>query len=308
MLYTQALNRFIKYLAVEKGYSPLTIKEYTNDLQLFHRYLLENCRYPEDFEVKQISRYDITDFLADSILVDENSPVTRNRKLYSIRSFFKYLQKNEIIKENPALLIEASKTEIRSEPIYMKLDEARRYIDAIIKEKGINRTRDLAIVKLFLYTGLRVSELVNLNLDDIDFSNKSIKFFGKGNKERTVPLHDDIIESINNYLEERQEIKIKNKGDQKALFISRHGRRINVRTVQLMVKKYAKLAGIKNASKITPHKLRHTFASLLYYQTKDLKILQDLLGHSNIATTQIYTHTDIEEKIQAINKMPDLSN
>ena len=114
MLYTQALNRFVKYLSVEKGYSPLTIKEYTNDLQLFHRYLLENCRYPEDFEVKQISRYDITDFLADSILVDENSPVTRNRKLYSIRSFFKYLQKNEIIKENPALLIEASKTDRKS--------------------------------------------------------------------------------------------------------------------------------------------------------------------------------------------------
>lgn len=307
MIYTKAVNSFQKYLAVEKGYSPLTIKEYTIDLQLFQRYLIDNCGFPEDFDVKEISRYEITDFLADSILVEENSPVTRNRKLYSIRSFFKYLQKNEIIKENPALLIEASKTEIRSEPIYMKLNEARRYIEVIINDDNINKTRNLAIVKLFLYTGLRVSELVNLDLENIDFVNKSIKFFGKGNKERTIPLHDDILEAIKNYLQVRQSIKIKNKEDQNALFISRHGRRINVRTVQLMVKKYAKLAGIKNASKITPHKLRHTFASLLYYQTKDLKIVQDLLGHSNIATTQIYTHTDIEEKIQAINKLPDLS-
>ena len=131
MIYTKAVNRFQKYLAVEKGYSPLTIKEYTIDLQLFQRYLIDNCGFPEDFDVKEISRYEITDFLADSILVEENSPVTRNRKLYSIRSFFKYLQKNEIIKENPALLIEASKTEIRSEPIYMKLNEDGKTVAAM---------------------------------------------------------------------------------------------------------------------------------------------------------------------------------
>src|SRR5690554_5039003 len=189
MIYTNAVNRFKKYLAVEKGYSPLTIKEYSQDLKLFQKYLVENCAYQEKFNVEEISKYEITDFLADAILVDDNSPVTRNRKLYSIRSFFKYLQKNEIISNNPALLIEASKTETRSEPIYMKLNEARIYIDTIIKEDNINKTRDLAIIKLFLYTGLRVSELVNLNIENIDFTNKSIKFFGKGNKERAVPLH-----------------------------------------------------------------------------------------------------------------------
>jgi len=112
--------------------------------------------------------------------------------------------------------------------------------------------------------------------------------------------------AINQYLTIRKENKIKNSKDLNALFLSRHGRRINVRSIQLMVKKYAKLAGIKNASNITPHKLRHTFASMLYYQTKDIKILQELLGHSNISTTQIYTHTDIEQKKQAIDKLPDL--
>lgn len=306
MDYLAAVNNFRKYLAVEKGYSPLTIKEYTHDLRLLYKYLIEKFDYNKEFKVEGIDKFEIAEFLGDIILVDDNSPVTRNRKLYSIRSFFKYLAKNDVLKNNPTLSIEASKTEIRSEPIYMKLDDARRYIEAISNYNSINRVRDLAIVKLFLYAGLRVSELVNLDIENIDFENKSIKFFGKGNKERILPLHDDVIEVIDDYLKERDSITIKYKKDEDALFISRHGRRISIRSIQMLVKKYAKAAGIKNSSKITPHKLRHTFASLLYYQTKDIKILQELLGHSNISTTQIYTHTDIEQKKQAINELPDL--
>jgi len=306
MNYSDAVNNFRKYLAVEKGYSQLTIKEYTHDLRLLNNYLIEKFDYNKEFKVEEVDKFEIAEFLGDIILVDDNSPVTRNRKLYSIRSFFKYLAKNDVLKNNPTLSIEASKTETRSEPIYMKLDDARRYIDSINNYNSINRVRDLAIVKLFLYAGLRVSELVNLDIENIDFENKSIKFFGKGNKERILPLHDDVINVIGDYLRERDLISIKYKEDEDALFISRHGRRISVRSIQMLVKKYAKAAGIKNSSKITPHKLRHTFASLLYYQTKDIKILQELLGHSNISTTQIYTHTDIEQKKQAINELPDL--
>jgi len=304
--YSDAVNNFRKYLAVEKGYSPLTIKEYTHDLRLLSNYLIEKFNYNKEFKVEKVDKFEIAEFLGDIILVDDNSPVTRNRKLYSIRSFFKYLAKNDVLENNPTLSIEASKTEIKSEPIYMKLDDARRYIDSINNYDSINRVRDLAIVKLFLYAGLRVSELVNLDIENIDFENKSIKFFGKGNKERILPLHDDVINVIEDYLKERDLISIKYKEDENSLFISRHGRRISIRSIQMLVKKYAKAAGIKNSSKITPHKLRHTFASLLYYQTKDIKILQELLGHSNISTTQIYTHTDIEQKKQAINELPDL--
>ncbi len=306
MNYSDAVNNFRKYLAVEKGYSPLTIKEYTHDLRLLSNYLIEKFNYNKEFKVEKVDKFEIAEFLGDIILVDDNSPVTRNRKLYSIRSFFKYLAKNDVLENNPTLSIEASKTEIKSEPIYMKLDDARRYIDSINNYDSINRVRDLAIVKLFLYAGLRVSELVNLDIENIDFENKSIKFFGKGNKERILPLHDDVINVIEDYLKERDLISIKYKEDENSLFISRHGRRISIRSIQMLVKKYAKAAGIKNSSKITPHKLRHTFASLLYYQTKDIKILQELLGHSNISTTQIYTHTDIEQKKQAINELPDL--
>jgi len=306
MKYFKAVNSFKKYLTVEKGYSPLTVEEYSRDLKLFYEYLLDKYDYPEDFDIEKITKYELAEYLGDIILVEDNAPSTRNRKLYSIRSFFKYLNKYELVNVNPALTIEASKTEIRAEPIYMKLEDARRYVEAVKRYESVNQKRDLAIVKLFLYAGLRVSELVNLNLENIDFEDGSVKFFGKGSKERTIPLHEDVVEAIKKYLPERDNIKIKELKDKNALFLSRHGRRISVRSIQLLVKKYARLAGVKNSGKITPHKLRHTFASMLYHQTKDIKVLQDLLGHADISTTQIYTHTDIEQKKEAIDELPKL--
>jgi len=219
MEYTQAVSSFKKYLAVEKGYSPLTVKEYDMDLNLLYNFLIDKMNFKKDFIIEDISKFEIAEFLADIILVDESSPATRNRKLYSIRSFFNYLTKNEYINNNPTLTIEASKTEIRAEPIYLKLDDARRYIDTIKKYGSINQKRDLAIVKLFLYAGLRVSELVNLNLDNIDFHNQSIKFFGKGNKERSIPLHQDVIQAISEYFTERREIKKKKLDDRSTLFL-----------------------------------------------------------------------------------------
>ena len=304
--YLNAVKSFEKYLLVEKGYSKLTIKEYKNDLKLLYNYLREELNYAKNFSISKIEKFEIAEFLGDIILKKDNASATRHRKLYAIRTFFKYLVSYEYIDKNPADTIESSKTEIRAEPIYLKLNDAQRYIKAIKEHNGINVARDTAIAKLFLYAGLRVSELVALDLNDIDYDDLSIKFYGKGNKERYVPLHFDVINTIKKYLPERNEIKTKNKDAEKALFLSRHGNRISVRSVQILVKKYAKMAGVKNASKITPHKLRHTFASILYKKTKDLKVLQDLLGHSNISTTQIYTHTDTEQKKKAIDEFPDL--
>lgn len=304
--YLNAVNSFEKYLLVEKGYSELTVKEYKHDLKLLYDYLRKEFDYEKDFSVNKIEKFEIAEFLGDIILKQDNSPATRNRKLFAIRTFFKYLVNYEYLIKNPAQTIESSKTEIRAEPIYMKLKDAQKYIKAIKNHDGLNVRRDTAIAKLFLYAGLRVSELVSLNLTDIDYEDLSIKFYGKGNKERYVPLHEDVINTIKNYFKERSEINIKNEDARSALFLSRHGKRINVRTVQILVKKYAKLAGVKNASKITPHKLRHTFASILYKKTQDLKVLQDLLGHANISTTQIYTHTDTEQKKNAIDDFPDL--
>ncbi len=302
-----ATRSFLKYLLAEKGYSVLTISEYERDLDLFYRYLQEVMKFnPEQITLDQIGRFEITEFLNDQVLINNNSPVTRNRKLYSIRSFFKYAVSMDYLKINPTEQIGASKTEIRSEPVYMKLEEAKLYISAVESLKGQNMERDLAIIKLFLYGGLRVSELVGLNLNDLDFDDSSIKFFGKGNKERYVPLHPDVIETIFNYLPHRSQIQPKNEAGSFALFRSNRGTRLGVRSVQIMVKKYAKLTGIRGADQITPHKLRHTFATMLYRQTKDLRVLQDLLGHSSISTTQIYTHTDKEDRKDAVSELPQL--
>lgn len=306
MEFLKAVDSFKKYLIVERGYSRLTIKEYEKDLMLLYNYVQEQFDFNEDFSIEDLNKYEIAEFLSDIILIYDNKAVTRNRKLYSIRSFFKYLQKNNYIETNPAITIEASKTRQQAEPIYLKLDDAQKYIDTIIEANSLNQKRDLAIVKIFLYAGLRISELVNLNLEDIDYEDHSIKFYGKGNKERYVPLHEDVIKAVKDYLPERNQITASDRDAEKALFLSRQGNRINVRTVQMFVKKYAKKAGIKQASKITPHKLRHTFASILYQKTKDLRIVQDLLGHSDISTTQIYTHTDTEQRKEAIDEFPGL--
>ena len=287
--YAKAMQEFQRYLLVERGYSKLTVKEYLNDLEIFKNYLQEKEGYPEKFPVKRIEKYEIVDFLGDIIIIQENSPATRNRKLYSLRSFFKFLVREKKLNNNPAETVQASKTETRAEPIYMKTNEARKYIRTIENSDSRNKIRDLAIAKLFLYAGLRISELVNLNLENLDFDDEALKFYGKGNKERFIPLHNDVMEAILDYLPIRDEIKVKEEKDEEALFLSSHGRRISPRTIQIFVKKYAKEAGLRQASKITPHKLRHTFATSLYHQTKDIKVLQDLLGHANISTTQIYT-------------------
>ena len=304
--YAKAMQEFQRYLLVERGYSKLTVKEYLNDLEIFKNYLQEKEGYPEKFPVKRIEKYEIVDFLGDIIIIQENSPATRNRKLYSLRSFFKFLVRGKKLNNNPAETVQASKTETRAEPIYMKTNEARKYIRTIENSDSRNKIRDLAIAKLFLYAGLRISELVNLNLENLDFDDEALKFYGKGNKERFIPLHNDVMEAILDYLPIRDEIEVKEEKDEEALFLSSHGRRISPRTVQIFVKKYAKEAGLRQASKITPHKLRHTFATSLYHQTKDIKVLQDLLGHENISTTQIYTHTDTEQKKQAIDELPEM--
>ncbi|WP_245579473.1 tyrosine-type recombinase/integrase [Halonatronum saccharophilum] len=297
----------MKYLVAERGYAKSTVKHYEHDLVIFGRYLKKEfgCDI-NDLKVQDISEFQISEFLSDIILIEDNSPAARNRKLYSLRSFFKFLKKRRLINKNPTNDIEATKNKFVAEPIYLKEADIKKYLMAIKEYNSRNKKRDLAIIKLFLYCGLRISELTNLNLTDINYDDKSIKFYGKGNKERYIPLHNEAIAAIKDYLPYRSKIKLNNKDSKQALFLSNRGNRISVRTVQKMVKKYAKLAGIKNYNKITPHKLRHTFASVLYRETKDLRILQELLGHSDISTTQIYTHTDKEERKSAIEQIPDL--
>ena len=306
LYYQDAVISFNKYLIAERGYSELTAQEYKYDLNLFADYLVEEFDWEiEDTTVDEINQFHLSSFLNDLVLIKDDSPSTRNRKLYSIRSFFKYLMKKNIIEDNPSTLIEATKTSSKSEPVYLKEGEINSFLQAIKNYDSKNQSRDLAITKVFLYCGLRISELVNLDLDDINYEDNSIKFFGKGNKERYVPLHPEALQSIDAYLPARNQITPNNPDAKDALFLSNRGNRISQRTIQIMVKKYAKKAGIKDPDRITPHKLRHSFATMVYKKTKDLRIIQELLGHSDISTTQIYTHTDKEERKDAVNQLPE---
>ena len=304
--YKNAVTSFVKYLIAERGYSELTAQEYEYDLKLFATYLEDEFDWEIDnLTVNQIGQFQVSSFLNDLVLIQDNSPTTRNRKLYSLRSFFKFLTKKNIIEDDPSTLIEATKTASKSEPVYLTEQEINAFLAAINNYDSKNQARDLAINKVFLYCGLRISELVNLDLEDINYVDNSIKFYGKGNKERYVPLHPEAMTAIENYLPLRKKIKAKDKDSEKALFLSNRGNRISQRTIQIMVKKYAKKATIKNPDRITPHKLRHSFATMVYKETKDLRIIQELLGHSNISTTQIYTHTDKKQRKDAVNQLPE---
>ncbi|MBM7556679.1 site-specific tyrosine recombinase/integron integrase [Halanaerobacter jeridensis] len=306
LTYKTAVKSFSKYLIAERGYSELTAQEYKYDLNLFATYLEEEFdKEIENTTVDEINQFHLSSFLNDLVLIQDNSPSTRNRKLYSIRSFFKFLMKKDILNDDPSNLIDATKTSTKSEPIYLREKEINSFLQAIKNYDSKNQSRDLAITKVFLYCGLRISELVNLDLEDINYEDNSIKFYGKGNKERYVPLHQEALQAIDKYLPDRNQITPNDKDAEKALFLSNRGNRISQRTIQIMVKKYAKKSGIKNPDRITPHKLRHSFATMVYKTTKDLRIIQELLGHSNISTTQIYTHTDKEQRKDAVNQLPD---
>ena len=308
MNFDRALEFYLKYLQTELGYSLLTVKEYKSDLKLFSSYLRKkkNLKDPQPLSVTSIDKFDLGDFLADLILERNNDPKTRNRKLFALRSFFLFLVRQEVLSDDPTRAFRSSKIRTSAEPIYLRLPQARVYMDTISRSGLKTAIRDLAIMKLFLYCGLRLSELVNLDLKDLQLTDEpSIKVIGKGNKERRVPLHGEVATTLKEYLPWRNELKPKG-NDANALFLSLRKRRINPRTIQVMVKKYAKKSGLDNAGEITPHKLRHTFASLLYKETKDLRVLQELLGHSSVSTTQIYTHTDPEQRRKTVDQMPKL--
>lgn len=306
------LSDFLNYLGTIKGESKNTIFGYKVDLIMFFRFLKLYKGLVDDktnFEDIVISDIDIK-FLRSIKLPDlfafisfaenqrSNGNYARARKVAALRSFFKYLNvKAKIIDENPTLELESPKINKRN-PVYLTLDESKVLLNSI---EGKNKERDFCIITLFLNCGLRLSELVSIDISKIKVDTLTI--IGKGNKERTIYLNNSCIRAINNYLSVRNSAEVEIQ-DKDALFISRNNRRINKRTVELLVKKYTNKAGLINA-KYSPHKLRHTAATLMYkHGNVDIRSLQKILGHENISTTQIYTHVDDEKLREAVNSNP----
>lgn len=313
------VNSFLDYSIIILNKSSNSVKEYNYDLLMFLRFIKQhfNMTNEEDFKnikiddisldtIKKITLDDIHAFLAFLVKEFNSKATTRARKVSTIRIFFKYLcQHAKLIDKNPALYLETPKLEKRL-PKYLSLDDSKKLLNATYNEDNRNYARDYAIITLFLNCGIRLSELVGININDIDFSENKLNVIGKGNKERTIYLNKACMNALSEYLSVRpkQGIKHDKKNSEKALFLSERKTRIGNRTVELIVYKQLKAAGL-DVKKYSVHKLRHTAATLMYqYGNVDIRALQELLGHESIATTEIYTHVSNEQVRNAVESNP----
>jgi len=303
------LKDFLTYLEVIKGKSKNTVTAYYYDLRLFYKYII--IKNSKDLSIEKINEIDIDDFNFEYIkkirLTDlydyinyvnqyrSNSSNARARKVSSLKTYFKYLtNKAELLDIDPTVELDAPKTS-KKLPKYLDLDSSVQLLKTAEK---IN-PRDFCILTILLNCGLRVSELVGINNTDI--RGDSLRVTGKGDKERQVFLNKACLDAINEYKKVRPVPKQTN---QNAFFLNRQNQRIGVRSIQMIVKKYLMLSGL-DYTQYSTHKLRHTAATLMYkYGNVDILALQKILGHTNLSTTQIYTHTDDKHIKEAMEKNP----
>ncbi|MBR2884125.1 MAG: tyrosine recombinase XerC [Clostridia bacterium] len=310
------IRDFLTYNETIKGKSSKSVDEYYLDLQTFFRYLLlvrGKVDKKSNFEEIDISTVDaelistvtISDLYAFIVFCKDergNNAATRARKTSTLRIFFKYLTSQiHLLETNPAEMLESPKVK-NALPKHLSLEDSLELLSSV---DGPNKERDYCILTLFLNCGMRLSELCGLNLSDIR-SDGTMRLLGKGNKERIVYINDACDAAIKAYLTVRPNDAI-NYADRNALFISRNKKRISNKTVQHIVKTYLEKAGLGGQGYST-HKLRHTAATLMYqHGDVDIRVLKDILGHSNLGTTQIYTHISNSQIKNAIDSNP-LSN
>lgn len=277
----EQIDNFINYIE-NKNLSPHTAKAYRNDLTQFFEYIEETLKI---HNLKDIKRTHIRAYLG-SLLRYGMSKRTALRKLSSVRSFFKFLCKREILKKDPTLGIPSLKLD-KPLPSFLDLFQANKLMSQP-SQQNVLGLRDLTILEVLYSTGVRASELVGMNLSDVDFSNQVIKVMGKGKKERIVPFGGKAKDALLKYLSKRNELKPS--GD--ALFLNRRGGRLTARSLGRIVNRY--IGMISEMKKKSPHVLRHTFATHLLDRGADLRAVQELLGHASLQSTQIYTHITTE--------------
>ena len=291
----QLVQNFRDYLSSERNYSKHTVKAYITDVGEFCRVIREKKLLSDKEGRIDFEKLDETPVRAYiGWLYTRNSRTSISRKLASVRTFFEFLIRKGILKNNLAKLVPTPHGEKRL-PTFLTVDEVVKLLD--IEDSGDALiSRDIAALELLYSSGLRVSELVGINLNDLDLNNMTVKVLGKGNKERIVPVGSKAGDTLKEYLHAR--LGMNPTGDH--LFVNSRGGRLNVRSVDRIIKKYAVLAGIpKNVS---PHVLRHTFATHLLGGGADLRAIQEMLGHKSLSTTQRYTHTSIEKLMEIYDK------
>lgn len=310
------LNSFLDYSITILNKSSNSIKEYNYDLNNFLKFMKKHLKLTSEIDFEKISINDLTINDMKKITLEDihyyisymatelkSSPATRARKISSIRVFFNYLtRKLKVLENNPAQYLETPKIGKRI-PKYLSLDESKKLLETVQNDNGRNSERDYAIITLFLNCGMRLSELVNINIKDINLSDCKLNVIGKGNKERTIYLNKACMKAINDYLPNRPKNIVK-VDSRDALFLSERRERISNRTVQAIVKRELLKAGL-DINKYSVHKLRHTAATLMYqYGNVDIRALQELLGHESISTTEIYTHVDNSQVRNAVESNP----
>ena len=301
----EIVRQYALYYRNIKGRAPKTVNEYCSDLRTFFRFMKHFRGYVSqdtpmeeipiddiDLEfIRSITTMDIFEFMNYAADGRSNMSSTRQRKSSSLKSFFNYLTVHEgLLDSNPTENLTPPK-KAKTLPRYLTLEQSRELLNAV---DGPDKERDYCILTLFLNCGMRLSELVSINMSDVIHNNSTLRIVGKGSKERIVYLNDACLASIDAYVRVRPKDDVK---DKNALFIS-------PKTVQAMVNKYLTKIGLGGAG-YSVHKLRHTAATLMYqYGNVDIRVLQDILGHENLGTTEIYTHTSSKQMEEAVNANP----
>ena len=289
------LSSFEDFLSSERNYSKHTLKAYIADIKEFGLVLKDMGLVSADngeIDFAHMDETPIRTFI--SRLYGKNKRVSISRKLASIRTFYEFLIRNGTIKSNPAKLVPTPKGEKRL-PTFLTVDEVVKLVETPGSE-NVYESRDRAILELLYSCGLRVSELVGINLNNLDLISMSVKVLGKGNKERMVPLGSKACTAIKTYISQRLDLK----PEDDYLFVNSRGGRLSTRSINRIIKKYAAISGIpKN---ISPHVLRHTFATHLLGGGADLRAIQEMLGHKSLSTTQRYTHISIEKIMEIYDK------
>jgi integrase/recombinase XerC len=299
----ELLNQFLEHLRYERNVSEHTLRNYQSDLQQFYDHLAPadpatNKR--NEPELNQIDHITIREWLAELHSAQKKKSSVA-RKLAALRTFFQFLVREGVVELNPAKLVATPRLE-KKLPKHLSIEDAIRFIETPDLETELGR-RDRAMLELLYATGVRVSELTKLNIHDIDFTNKLIRVSGKRRKERIVPFGDPAGEALRNYLPVRDQFLAQapiTVREPAALFLNYQGTRITTRSVGRMIEKYIRQCAGKYD--LSPHALRHSFATHLLDGGADLRDIQELLGHARLSSTQIYTHVSMEKLIEVYDK------
>ncbi len=294
------IEDFKRWLDVEKGYSFNTLDGYLRDLHEFR------ATIPAGVLIQEVSSNHIRSFVVG--LYGKNTAASVSRKLSALRTFFKFLQREKVIDEDPLTGISGPKL-ARTIPVFLTVDEVFQLLETPTKKDRF-MLRDKAIMELLYSTGIRVAELVSRRIGDLDFASEVLTVRGKGNKERLVPVGSPAKEAVSAWLVQREQIIFERASrgrelETEALFLNGRGGRLTARSVERLVKAYGERAGINQA--VTPHALRHSFATHLLEMGADLRSVQELLGHASLSSTQRYTHLNLDHLSEIYDKAHPLA-